>query len=334
MMNLARSILSGALLLSAALPSQAQDAEYLLTAPELIGTGEDFGICMTTSVDSLAWLLVSLDPGPMNTKYGSLDLGMPLIFIAPVALPANETMCCEGVVPCEANWVGLTGYIQYVAFHTDGSGDFGISNPASMTIDVGSCTQPGDFYSFTQGGWGTDCQGNNPGCLRDTWFSTVFPNGLVIGDPDGPDGDGASSVLFTDSAAVGAFLPHGGPAAALSGDEVNPASSTGGVLAGQLVAATLNVGFDDAGVFDGVKQNDTKPLGDLTFLHGVDDDLMGRTVREVLDLSHAALAGTADFDLDRDGDADVSLADLVQALTAINENFDNGNQDGGNLSAL
>src|SRR5262249_20373263 len=56
------------------------------------------------------------------------------------------------------------------------SSDFGFA-PAIGT---------GDFETFTQGGWGAICHGGNPGCLRDAHFDEVFPDGLVLGDPDGP----------------------------------------------------------------------------------------------------------------------------------------------------
>ena len=57
----------------------------------------------------------------------------------------------------------------------------------------------GDFRSQTQGGWGSTCSGNNPGCYRDTHFDTAFPDGVTIGC------DGGESLTFTSSAAVRDF---------------------------------------------------------------------------------------------------------------------------------
>jgi FkbM family methyltransferase len=47
----------------------------------------------------------------------------------------------------------------------------------------------GQFTTFTQGGYGTSCNGNNPGCYRDANFAGAFPNGLVIGTHDGEFGE-------------------------------------------------------------------------------------------------------------------------------------------------
>ena len=38
----------------------------------------------------------------------------------------------------------------------------------------------GQFTTFSQGGYGTNCNGNNPGCYRDAHFDAAFPD-----DPNG-----------------------------------------------------------------------------------------------------------------------------------------------------
>jgi|GEM_PF-6118688 len=326
MKHLTHALYCATILLSAALPVRAGGEDYLLTVDEFVPTGEVVEICMTTSSDTISWLLVSMDPGPLDTPYGSLDVGLPLLFIEPFFIGAGQTMCCATEVPCEADFIGLTGYMQFVAFHTDGSGTTGLSNPVTMTIELGSCTDPGDYFSYSQGGWGTSCSGGgmNPGCLRDEHFDSVFPSGLVAGDLDGPDADGLFTLLLTSSLAVETMMPNGGSAASLTANETDPGSSAAGILAGQLVAAILNVGFDDFGVFDDLKENDTILLGDLYFIDGVDAALLGLTVREVIALGNEALSG----------DVSIPLGDLVVALEIINVNFHTGDDDDGNLGLI
>ena len=44
----------------------------------------------------------------------------------------------------------------------------------------------GDFRSQTMGGWGSNCNGNNPGCYRDANFDSAFPDGVTLGTDDHP----------------------------------------------------------------------------------------------------------------------------------------------------
>lgn len=154
-------------------------------------------------------------------------------------------------------------------------------SPADATIGA-RCSggqppiQPGDFCTYTQGGWGAACAGNNPGCIRDTNFSVVFQNGLFIGQGvtwtgaspnNGTNGtlDGVEpwAAKWTSSSAIENYLPAGGSAGRLTADLVNPTSTSSRVLDGQLVAATLNAAFNRAGVLVG---NDASTkLADLNF---------------------------------------------------------------------
>ena len=106
------------------------------------------------------------------------------------------------------------------------------------------------------------------------------------------------------------------------------------MFAGQLVAARLNVGFDDAGVFDGGKCRPDLKLGDLVFVAGVDADLLGWSVRDLLDLCDAAISGSlgaGPFDLDGNLTGDVTFGDLNNALDALNRNFEGCTNDLGYL---
>jgi len=88
-----------------------------------------------------------------------------------------------------------------------------------------------NFMTFTQGGWGSPSN-STPGGIRDTYFSTVFPNGLTIG--------GNFTITLTSAQAVQNFLPQGSTAAALTQNYTNPTNNIS-VLAGQVAALTLNV---------------------------------------------------------------------------------------------
>lgn len=125
-----------------------------------------------------------------------------------------------------------------------------------------------------------------PGCIRDHFFSQVFPSGVWIGDPaivpppPGPkaltdkgligdpravsvkDLEGIPAVplaqplptawyaaLWQTPAAVQAFLPDGGQPGVLDGDLINPVSTSAGVLGSQILALRMNVAFSCSGVF-------------------------------------------------------------------------------------
>jgi hypothetical protein len=153
----------------------------------------------------------------------------------------------------------------------------------------------------------------------------------VIGDPDGPgDGDQVWAACCGSAAALNKFLPIGGSPGPLTKDDVDPVIVQACAFAGQLVAAKLNVASDDAGVFDDGKCRDDLKLGDLVFVSGVDADLLGWSVRDLIALCDSLVpgeSGKGPFDLDGDGVADVSFSDLNDALDALNHNFDNCTTD-------
>ena len=75
----------------------------------------------------------------------------------------------------------------------------------TLTLPCCGCSQN---RTQTQGGWGTDCHGDNPGCYRDLHFDTLSP--LMIGMNSG------CSAMFYSSEAINDFLPQGGPPSALN----------------------------------------------------------------------------------------------------------------------
>lgn len=304
-----------------------------LLMPSTVELGETWNTCIIAPPDTAAFLLVAGDDGPTFTKFGPLSVGAPLLAVYVIAVGPTGQECFDHLVHCEADLVGMTGFFQFVDIDPSDPSQFCVSNPATLTVLDGNCVEPGDFVTYTQGGWGSKCAGGNPGCLRDEFFPSVFPNGLVIGDEDGPDGDAFFALLFTNSLAIQDFLPAGGSPGILDEDETNPDHSDAGVFAGQLVSAVLSVEFDSAGAFDAIKAQTSVHLGDLVFASGVDSDLIGMTVSEVIDLCNDVISGEepAPVDLDGDGQADVTVSDLNDALNALNGNFDNGVVDNGVL---
>ncbi len=269
-------------------------------------------------------LLVGLNEGSIPTAFGTVEMGtVDLIVGLTVGNSGFVNIGCA--VPCNPLLNGLTTYFQVVSFDPQDPGNFELSARTCVTVlDNGLCGQ--QMATFTQGGWGVACNGNNPGCLRDTHFASVFgPSGMILGDPDGDDVDGIYAVQLTTSLAVEILLPEGGTASVLSGDEVDQASSSGGVLIGQLIAATLNLAFDDAGALDGLKTNPALKLGDLVYLSGVHAELIGESVRDVIALANDVVSGAAA------PPGSLTLSDIADALAVLNENFDNGTTDNGNI---
>jgi len=299
--------------------------ELTITPPE-VPIGGDVEVCLKGPVDSMAFFMVSLGDGPTTTLYGDLCVDFPLLTYFIVNLGPTGEACFDGHIPCDPQFVGLLLFTQFVTCHPHK----GRSNGATLLITDGICD--GDFCSFTQGGWGQECNGGNVGCLRDGHFADVFPNGLILGDQDGVDGDGAFALVLTSAKAVEDFLPAGSTAGVLTEDLTDPTSSPAGVLAGQLASAKLNVAFADADLFDGHGHNGVL-LGDLVYVGCVDDDLIGLSVRDVIDLADELIAGDEGdgLDLDGDGTDDVGASDLSDALGALNENFDECSHNNGCL---
>ncbi len=163
------------------------------------------------------------------------------------------------------------------------------------------------YTTYTQGGWGSP--GNStPGQLRDGHFSEVCPSGLSIG--------GEKKAKFTSSTAVKNCLPSGGTAHSFDHDYTDPTSTSAGVLCGQLVSASLNVAFDDAGKLG---SHETK-LRNLVITSG---PCSGKSVDELLNYANTYIGG---------GSCAYSESELNDALTSLNENFDDGKTDNGFLT--
>lgn len=153
----------------------------------------------------------------------------------------------------------------------------------------GGIPPEGRFCSQTQGGYGNNCPpsnpSDNPGCVRDNLFASNFPNGLVIGDPDGPDADGSFAAIWNSASAIQAFLPNGGTASALTTDSTDPTSTSAGVFASQLVAAKLSIAFSDDRT-----GNDVSPLV-YDASCGGNNPFVGETLGNIVQTCDAVIAG-------------------------------------------
>lgn len=303
---------------------------WILGLSDTVEIGSTVTIDFTGPVNEMALLMVSTGQGPIPSKYGTICLDFPLVAQAMVNLDAQGLATLDVDIACDPALVGVTVYSQFITCRPNK----GISNQVATTfIDA---IHSGDLCTYTQGGWGTSCNGNNPGCLLDSWFATVFPNGLLIGDQGGVnDGDsGIWAARWDSAAAVQAFLPIGGGPGPLTYDAVDPTTLPACVFAGQLVAAKLNCAFDDAGAFDSGKCRTDLKLCDLVLVSGVHSKLIGWTVRDLIDLADQAIAcqlGAGPFDVDGDSIGDVTFGDLNNALDVVNNNFDNCTTNNGHL---
>ena len=199
----------------------------------------------------------------------------------------------------------MNGPFAYTVTVKDKNGNAGIMN-CSVTVGNGSAT---GFTTFTQGGWGSEPAGHNPGRLLANNFSRVYSSGSVaIG--------GTRTLTFTSASAIEAFLPQGGTPSTFAASATNSTSSAAGVFAGQVLALRLSVDFSTAGV--------TK--AGLAGLKVKSGKLAGHTVAQVLQLANAVIGGnTAALP------SGVSISDVNSVVDAINNNYDDGTTNNGYL---
>ena len=169
------------------------------------------------------------------------------------------------------------------------------------------------------GGWGTNCNGNNPGCVRDLCFPEIAPFGVgsaVVGH----------NLTFISSLEVANFLPSGGKPGELSQDHAPPTEKTdAGVLAGQTTALALNLACSevDPSAFqpqfpDPIWEGS---LAEFKFIGaGPCNDLH---VDVLLDAIEERMGGEDSGIMAID---DATFAELSSCVATINECFNDGNQ--------
>ena len=170
--------------------------------------------------------------------------------------------------------------------------------PLTITCEPPPC-EP--LRTQTQGGWGAVPQGNNPGVYLHANFDDVFGAQLVIGCDN--------TLTFTSAQAITNWLPSGTTPEALPAGNITDPTTYNNVFAAQLLAATLNVGFDyDDADFGGGDQN----LGDMYIADGA---FAGWTVNQLIEEANSAIGGCG---------SPYSYAELSAALDSINNNYDDG----------
>ncbi|PYQ54513.1 MAG: hypothetical protein DMF53_29375 [Acidobacteria bacterium] len=208
----------------------------------------------------------------------------------------------------------------------------GVDLDASASANVACEEQhqgPPNVCTYTQGGF----QGGGvPAQLYTANYQIVFPGGLTIGINDGvgPRHNASWTANSTGQNALKTYLAGGGPSGALTADTVNATSTSGGTLAKQTAALTLNVGFGIKMV-GGTPTVDTSGLGGLQLCNLTAGStigswtltgpqaaaLNGTSVSSVLTGANGALGGNG-----LPGYVG-SFGDLNQLVTALNESFDN-----------
>lgn len=189
---------------------------------------------------------------------------------------------------------------------TGGTGT-GTGDTTGTGTDSIPCIKSGDFRTQTQGGWGSTPHGNNPGTYLHANFAAAFPNGLTVGC--------TYVINLTSAQAVTNFLPEGGKPRALTSDATN--TSVGNVLAGQVVALTLSVTFDQ---YDANFGASSTSMGNLKIETG---PLAGMTVNDVLAEANKILGGCSSA---------YSASQINDAISGINQNFVDGKANNGFLA--
>ena len=182
---------------------------------------------------------------------------------------------------------------------------------------------PDLFRTQTQGGWSSTAKGDNPGAYRDANFDEAFSEGLVVGDNDNDDNGEPLGyhALFTSSVAIQEFLPTRGAPAPFTEDYEDPEDEEGveaGVLAGQVVALTLNVGFDNYDEDFGVSENNLEDF----YANSAEAQCEDMTVGDVLAEANYILSGqSSPLDL-------FSPSEISECIDEINNRFVDGEVEG------
>ena len=167
-----------------------------------------------------------------------------------------------------------------------------------------SCT---GFKTYTQGGYGAVPSGNNPGTYVQQKFALAFPSGLTVGC--------TKTLKLTTAQSVIDFLPSSGTPVALKSNLVNSATYSN-TLAGQVVTLKLNLVFD---IYDPAFSPSTTSLKSLII--GT-KTFAGWTVNQLMNEANNVLGGCS---------SRYTPAQINEAVTNVNQNYDNGNTNAGYL---
>ncbi|MFZ9943288.1 MAG: T9SS type A sorting domain-containing protein [Bacteroidia bacterium] len=221
-----------------------------------------------------------------------------------------------GTAPYAINWSnGMSGGLEVNGLCA--AEEFAVNivdaNGCAAMFDFGGieCTDNGcdTLRTYTIGGWGAQPNGSNPGVYLHANFAGAFPTGITIGCDN--------TLSLTTAQMVTDWLPSGSSPSLLPAGNMVDDMSYNNVLAAQLVAASLSVGFD---AYDPDFASSEDFLGDR-YVNVAPFE--GMTVSQLLQVANDVIGGCS---------AAYSVIELNAALTAINENYDNGIMDNGDLT--
>jgi len=203
-------------------------------------------------------------------------------------------------------------YKSYVTGGGCGGGGSNYTGSNSATASTSCQTGSGcPHHTYTCNGWNASGCNGNPGALLQQNFNKCYSNGSVsIG------GYGGYSLTFTNANAVGNFVLQGGSPWTLGSSATNPASSSAGVFAGDVLALRLNIDFSNAGITEAGFANRVVTSGPL----------QGYTVAQVMTLANQVLSGQW-WDLPWG----MQVSDLDNVVSTINSNYENGAINNGYL---
>ena len=278
--------------------------EFTVGAGDYTYTVTDANGCQTTTSISLTQPSAMVVTG--NSRIASLCNSVPCNGYAEVAVSGGTgaysydwTSSSATSTENGARLNNLCGGEFYSVVISDANGCQLNYNFTGPHVD---CFTPNcsPMRTYTQGGWGAVPNGNNPGVYLHANFAAAFPAGLTIGCA-------GNALTFNNAQEITDFLPKGGTS------DVLPVLS---VLSGQLVAATLSAGFD---AYDPNFAAAAGLIGNRIIQSG---PFSGMTVGALLNIANDAIGGCS---------SSYSLSSINAALTAFNENYDNGNTDNGFL---
>lgn len=166
---------------------------------------------------------------------------------------------------------------------------------------------PGPPCSVVDGRTLTETQWNSKGSfnpLSQHWFGEKFPSGLIVGK-------GSRKVTLTSDVAVRDFLPAGPKSAILLSEWTNPGKRLRNSLAGQLVAAKLNLALSPG-------------LTKAVVPHSFGGGFAGMSFKQIIDAADAALGwdGTGTMP------TQAELNAFNDILSHINKSYSTGNHRG------
>ena len=180
----------------------------------------------------------------------------------------------------------------------------GVPSPfAQESLRVGGCGWTnGEMRTFTQFAYGDPTTAGGA-VLISNYNSLYGVTDLVVG--------GINTMRFTSATAVFTYLPAIGAPASLSGNLLNPLTSSSGEFGGQVLALQLNVDFSGSGAIPSAMD-----LGSLYICnYALVPQVNGQTVDQFLTTANSLLGG---------GSASFGSGAASIVATEINSAFING----------